>query len=104
MATKLTVGALLARFAFALLVAGVTYNPTRYSYYAWAERTGWQWRPLIVFVGVVLLIHPALDRRPRAAPRQRVNVAFGRRHPGSRGVVVASAARRADPADVSVPM
>jgi hypothetical protein len=47
---------LLARFAFALLVAGATYNPTRYSYYAWAQSTGWEWRPPIVFVGVVLLI------------------------------------------------
>jgi hypothetical protein len=47
---------LLARFALALLVAGATYNPTRYSYYAWAKRTGWQWQPPIVFVGVVLLI------------------------------------------------
>jgi hypothetical protein len=56
MATKLTVGGFLARFAFALIVTGATYNPTRYSYYAWAERTGWRWRPLIVFVGVVLLI------------------------------------------------
>jgi hypothetical protein len=46
----------LVRFAFALLVVGATYNPTHYSYYAWEERTGWQWRPLIVFVGVVLLI------------------------------------------------
>ena len=46
----------LARFAFALLVVGATYNPTRYSLYAWAERTDWQWRPPIVFVGVVLLI------------------------------------------------
>jgi hypothetical protein len=50
------IGAFIARFAFALLVTGATYNPTRYSYYAWAERTGWQWRPTIVFVGVVLLI------------------------------------------------
>jgi Family of unknown function (DUF6524) len=47
---------LLGRFALALLVAGATYNPTRYSYYAWAKSTGWQWRPLIVFAGVVLLI------------------------------------------------
>jgi hypothetical protein len=47
---------LLARFAFALLVAGATYNPARYSYYAWAQSTGWEWRPPIVFVGVVLLI------------------------------------------------
>jgi hypothetical protein len=46
----------LPRFAFALLVAGATYNPTPYSYYAWAERTGWQWQPPIVFAGVVLLI------------------------------------------------
>lgn len=53
---RLTVGWFLARFAFALLVAGATYNPTRYSYYAWAERTGWQWRPSIVLAGVVLLI------------------------------------------------
>jgi len=53
---RLTLGAFLARFVFALLVVGATYNPTRYSYYAWAESTGWQWRPPIVFVGVVLLI------------------------------------------------
>jgi hypothetical protein len=53
---RLTLGAFLARFAFALLVCGATYNPTRYCYYAWAKSSGWQWRPLIVFVGVVLLI------------------------------------------------
>jgi hypothetical protein len=53
---RLTIDGFLVRFAFALLVVGTTYNPTRYSYYAWAKRTGWQWRPLIVFVGVVLLI------------------------------------------------
>jgi hypothetical protein len=55
-ARRLTLGSFLARFALALLVTGATYNPTRYSYYAWAESTGWQWRPLIVFVGVILLI------------------------------------------------
>ena len=53
---RLTLGGFLARFAFALLVAGATYNPTRYSYYAWAKSTGFEWRPPIVFVGVVLLI------------------------------------------------
>jgi hypothetical protein len=53
---RLTPGAFLARFAFALLVCGATYNPTRYCYYAWAKSSGWQWRPLIVFAGVVLLI------------------------------------------------
>ena len=53
---RLTLGAFLARFALALLVCGATYNPTRYCYYAWAKSSGWQWRPLIVFVGVVLLI------------------------------------------------
>ena len=52
----LTIGAFLSRFALALLVAGATYNPTPYSFYAWGERTGWEWRPPIVFVGVVLLI------------------------------------------------
>lgn len=54
--TTLTFRGFTARFAFALLVAGATYNPTRYCFYAWAERTGWQWRPPIVFVGVLLLI------------------------------------------------
>lgn len=63
MATKLTVGAFLARYAFALLVVGATYNPTRYSYYAWAKSTGWRWRPSIVFVGVVLLIGWAICLR-----------------------------------------
>ena len=53
---RLTVNGFLVRFAFALLVVGATYNPTRYSYYAWAARTGWQWRPPLVLVGVVLLI------------------------------------------------
>jgi uncharacterized protein DUF6524 len=48
---RLAVRGFLARFAFALLVTGATYNPTRYSYYAWARRTGWQWRLPIVFVG-----------------------------------------------------
>jgi len=53
---RLPVRTLVARFAFALLVVGATYNPTPYSYYAWAERTSWQWRPPIVLAGVVLLI------------------------------------------------
>ena len=53
---RLTPGGFLARFAVALLVAGATYNPTRYSYYAWAKRTGFEWRPPTVFIGVVLLI------------------------------------------------
>ena len=53
---RLTLGGFLARFAFALLVAGATYNPTRYSYYAWVKSTGFEWRPPTVFVGVVLLI------------------------------------------------
>jgi Family of unknown function (DUF6524) len=58
----LTAGAFVARYAFALLVAGAPYNPRRYSYYAWAKGTGWQWQPLLVFVGVVL---------PTAWPRSR---------------------------------
>jgi hypothetical protein len=53
---RFTLGSFLARFAFALLVAGATYNPTRYSYYAWAKSTGFEWRPPTVFVGVILLI------------------------------------------------
>jgi hypothetical protein len=51
-----TLGGFLARFALALLVAGATYNPTRYSYYTWVKSTGFAWRPSTVFVGVVLLI------------------------------------------------
>jgi hypothetical protein len=54
--SRLTLGRFLGRFLFALLVAGATYNPTPYSFYAWARDTDWQWRPPIVFVGVVLLI------------------------------------------------
>jgi hypothetical protein len=46
----------LARFLFALLVAGATYNPTPYSFFAWGQQTGWQWQPPLVFAGVVLLI------------------------------------------------
>jgi hypothetical protein len=51
-----TLGGFLTRFALALLVAGATYNPTRFSYYAWVKSTGFEWRPPAVFVGVVLLI------------------------------------------------
>lgn len=53
---RLTVGGVLARFAFALLVVGATYNPTAWSFYAWARSTGWEWRPPIVLAGVVVLI------------------------------------------------
>jgi hypothetical protein len=52
----LTVGGFLARFAFAVLVVGATYNPTPYSLYAWAKSTGFEWQPPTVFAGVVLLI------------------------------------------------
>ncbi|PYN85932.1 MAG: hypothetical protein DMD87_20465 [Candidatus Rokuibacteriota bacterium] len=53
---RLTLGGFLARFAFALLVVGATYNPTRYSFYAWVRSTGFEWQPPTVFAGVVLLI------------------------------------------------
>lgn len=53
---RLTLGGFLVRFAFALLVVGATYNPTPYSFYAWARRTGFEWQPPTVFAGVVLLI------------------------------------------------
>ena len=53
---RLTLGGFLARYAFAVLVVGTTYNPTPYSYYAWVRSTGYEWRPPTVFVGVVLLI------------------------------------------------
>jgi len=53
---RLTPGGFLARFAFALLVAAATYNPTGYSFYHWAKSTGFEWRPPTVFVAVVLLI------------------------------------------------
>ena len=51
-----TIGGFLARFACALLVVGATYNPTPYSFYAWARRTGFEWQPPTAFAGVVLLI------------------------------------------------
>jgi uncharacterized protein DUF6524 len=53
---RLPLAGFLARFGLALLVAGATYNPTRYSYYAWVKSTGFDWRPSTAFVGVVLLI------------------------------------------------
>src|SRR4029453_12414110 len=53
---RLTLGGFLARFAFAVLVVGATYNPTPYSYYAWVKSTGYEWLPPTVFAGVVLLI------------------------------------------------
>jgi Family of unknown function (DUF6524) len=51
-----SIGGFLARFVFALLVVGATYNPTPYSFYAWARRTGFDWQPPTVFAGVVLLV------------------------------------------------
>jgi len=56
MAARFSLGGFVARYVFALLVTGATYNPTPYSYYAWAMSTGFQWSPPIVFAGVVLLI------------------------------------------------
>jgi len=53
---RLTVGGFLARFIFALLVVGATYNPTPYSFYAWVRSTGFAWRPPLAVAGVVLLI------------------------------------------------
>jgi Family of unknown function (DUF6524) len=53
---RLTVGGVLARFAFAALVVAATYNPTPYSYYTWVKSTGFQWSPPVAFGGVVLLI------------------------------------------------
>jgi hypothetical protein len=53
---RFSLGGFIARYVFALLVTGATYNPTPYSYYAWAKSTGFQWSPPIVFAGVVLLI------------------------------------------------
>ena len=53
---RLTFGGFLGRLAFALLVAGATYNPTGYSFYHWARSTGFAWSPPTVFAGVVLLI------------------------------------------------
>jgi hypothetical protein len=53
---RLTLGGFLVRFGFALVVVGATYNPTPYSFYAWARRTGFEWQPPTVFAGVVLLI------------------------------------------------
>ncbi|MGH7392551.1 MAG: DUF6524 family protein [Candidatus Rokuibacteriota bacterium] len=51
----LTVSGFLGRFALALALVVVTYNPTPYSYYSWLRSTGWQWSPLIVLAGIVLL-------------------------------------------------
>jgi hypothetical protein len=53
---RFSLGGFIARYVFALLVTGAPYNPTPYSYYAWAQSTGFQWPPPIVFAGVVLLI------------------------------------------------
>jgi len=61
---RFTLGGFIARYAFALLVAGATYNPTPYCYYAWAKSTGFQWAPPIVFAGVVLLIGWFICLRP----------------------------------------
>ena len=53
---RLSLGGFLARFAFAVLVVGATYNPTPYSYYAWVKSHSFKWEPPTVFAGVVLLI------------------------------------------------
>jgi hypothetical protein len=61
---RLSLGTFLARFPLAFVVVAATYNPTRYSYYAWGEAIGWAWRPPLVFAGVVLLIGWVLCLRP----------------------------------------
>lgn len=52
----LTVSGFLARFALALVLVALTYNPTSYSYYSWLRSTGWQWSPVMLLAGIVLLI------------------------------------------------
>ena len=45
-----------ARFLFAFLLVGITWNPTRYNYVEWARAQWSNLMPLVVFVGLVLLI------------------------------------------------
>lgn len=80
MSDRLGLSGFLGRFAFAVLVVGATYNPTGYSYYAWAEHTGWQWGWLpiqnvaaiswlgLVCVSTILAVGMSWSRLRRSRP------------------------------------
>jgi hypothetical protein len=53
---KLTLGGFLLRFAFALLLVLLTYNPSGYSYIHWVSDNLREITPYIVLAGVVLII------------------------------------------------
>src|SRR5690606_10024218 len=53
---KLTLGGFLLRFAFALLLVLLTYNPSGYSYVHWVSDNLREITPYIVLAGVVLII------------------------------------------------
>ena len=71
---RLTILGFVARFAFALLVVGATYNPTGYSYYAAAKVTGGEWHPPIVRRS-----WPGSEGN-LPAPRPALNPCFSRDH------------------------
>jgi hypothetical protein len=72
---RLTILGFVARFAFALLVVGTSYNPTGYSYYAAAKVTGGEWHPrsyssVVLRIGgasacASLCAQPVFQSRPR---------------------------------------
>lgn len=53
---KLTLGGFVLRFAFALALVLLSYNPTGYSYVHWVSDNLRAINPYIVFAGIVLII------------------------------------------------
>lgn len=47
---------ILLRFVFALVLVFATYNPSKYSYFHWAESTLSQFTPLLAICGLLLII------------------------------------------------
>ena len=66
-----------ARFAFALALVCITWNPTRYSYLEWARAQWSELAPLVAFVGLVLLVGWIVFLRATARSLGMVGIVLG---------------------------
>ena len=62
------------RWLFALLLVGLIFNPTGYSYYHWLAESGSEMLPLKFIGGVVLLIGAIIYRRDTVGKRRTARV------------------------------
>ena len=56
MATSISIQGILVRFIVAIALVTLTWNPGEYNFYRWAMANWVELKPVIVFVGLVLLI------------------------------------------------